>query len=70
MSRDGSSQPQGAPTPDPWAAVSYLISGVGIYGGAGWLLDRWLGTTFFVMLGLLLGAALGVYVVYVRFGRV
>ncbi|MDQ7993464.1 MAG: AtpZ/AtpI family protein [Propionicimonas sp.] len=49
--------------------VSILISGLLVYGGLGWLLDRWLGTSWFMPIGLVLGVALGVYLVVVKFGR-
>ena len=56
-------KPQG----DPWHAYGYLVSGVGLYGLGGWALDRWLGTTGFVVVGILLGAALGLYMTFKRF---
>ncbi len=49
--------------------VSYLLSGVLLYGGAGWLLDQWLGTAFLLPLGIVLGAAGGVYLIHKRYGR-
>jgi ATP synthase protein I len=52
---------------DPWHAVSYLVTGVGVYGLVGWLLDAWLGTSFLLPVGIVLGAVLGVYLTYVRF---
>jgi ATP synthase protein I len=61
-----SPEPQQNPH-DPWQAVSYLVTGVGLYGLAGWLLDAWLDTSFLLPVGIVLGAALGVYVTYVRF---
>ena len=54
---------------DPWHAFAYLVSGVGIYGLLGWLADRWLGTSFLVIFGILLGAGLGLYLTYARFNR-
>lgn len=53
--------PSRGPSRDPWAAVGYLVAGIGFYGGLGWLADRWLHTGFFVVIGLLLGLALGTY---------
>ena len=44
-------QPSQKPPPrggDPWHAFSYLVAGVFLYGGLGWLADRWLGTSFLV----------------------
>jgi F0F1-type ATP synthase assembly protein I len=53
---------------DPWSIVAYLLSGMLIWGGAGWLLDRWLGTSFLVLIGLLIGTGLSLYLIYVRLG--
>ncbi|HET9758655.1 MAG TPA: AtpZ/AtpI family protein [Nocardioidaceae bacterium] len=63
-------QPSQKPPPrggDPWHAFSYLVAGVFLYGGLGWLADRWLGTSFLVVIGILLGAGLGIYMTIARF---
>lgn len=52
---------------DPWNAFGYLVSGVFLYGLIGWGLDRWLGTSFLVAIGVIAGAALGTYQTYKRF---
>lgn len=57
-----------SPSPDPWQAFSYLVSGVLAYGLLGWLADRWLGTSYLVAVGIVVGAGLGVYMVVKRFG--
>jgi ATP synthase protein I len=52
-----------------WTAISYLISGILVWGFIGWLLDHWLhlgGVPIGV--GAVLGAALGVYMVARRLG--
>jgi ATP synthase protein I len=54
---------------DPWHAFGYLVSGVLIYGLLGWLLDRWWGTSFMVVVGILGGAGLGMYMTFARFNR-
>jgi F0F1-type ATP synthase assembly protein I len=52
-----------------WTVLAYLISGPLLYGGLGWLADRWLGTApVFVFVGILGGMALALYVVWVRYG--
>lgn len=52
-----------------WTVLAYLITGPFLYGGLGWLLDRWLGTEpIFVLAGVLGGMALALYVVWVRYG--
>ena len=45
-------------------AASRLGGGVLLYGGIGWLLDSWWDTAFLAPLGILLGAALGMYVTF------
>jgi F0F1-type ATP synthase assembly protein I len=53
-----------------WSIVSYLLSGMAVWGGAGWLLDRWAGLdAVFFPIGLIVGIAAALYIVYVRFGR-
>ena len=76
-SEPGSGQGMGNPDPPPpdrqsndaWNAVGYLLAGLIVYGGIGYAVDRWLGTKYWTLLGLLLGGALGVYLVHVRYGR-
>lgn len=58
-----------APKGDPWHAFGYLTGGVFFYGILGWLADRWLGTSFFVVIGILGGAALGIFQTWARFNR-
>ncbi|WP_240339875.1 AtpZ/AtpI family protein [Nocardioides sp. SYSU D00038] len=55
------------PAGDPWMAFGYLVSGVFLYGLVGWLLDRWLDTSFLVVVGIVTGAALGTYQTWARF---
>ena len=54
---------------DAWTVIAYLLSGLILWGGAGLLLDRWLGTTFFVLIGMLVGGGGALYLVYIRFGK-
>ena len=58
--------PSAAPSrsTDPWVAASRLGGGVLLYGGIGWLLDSWWDTVFMTPVGILLGAGLGLYVVF------
>lgn len=50
--------------------LSYLISGVLLYGLLGWLGDHYLGTRFLLPIGIVAGAAFGAYVIIRRFGRI
>jgi F0F1-type ATP synthase assembly protein I len=37
-----------------------------MYGVLGWLLDRWLGTSFLVAVGIIVGAGMGLYLTIAR----
>lgn len=52
-----------------WSVVSYLLSGILLCGGLGWLVDRWLDLTLFAPLGVLLGVGLSLYLVFARIDR-
>ncbi|QLQ17304.1 MAG: AtpZ/AtpI family protein [Micropruina sp.] len=49
--------------------ISYLVAGLLLYGGIGWLLDWWLKTGFFFPTGIIVGAVAGMYVIIRRYGR-
>ena len=50
--------------------LSYLIAGVLMYGFLGWVGDHFLRTHFLLPIGIVVGAALGCYMIIRRFGRV
>jgi F0F1-type ATP synthase assembly protein I len=53
-----------------WAITSTLIAGILVWGGLGYLVDRLVGTErVFTVVGFILGAAGGIYLVYLRYGR-
>ena len=52
-----------------WSVPSYILSGMAVYGGVGWLLDRWLQTSGLFPAGLLVGLGLAFCLIYVRYGR-
>ena len=54
---------------DAYGALGLVISGVLVWGGAGYLVSEWLGNRLFVMLGLLLGMGAGLFLVWFRYGR-
>ena len=61
------------PPPDSGAgytAISYLIGGMVVWGGIGWLVDHyWLGTKGIAMgIGAVIGGAAGVYLIARRLG--
>lgn len=51
-----------------WRSFAYLLSGPLVYGGLGWLADRWLGTSFLLPGGLVAGMALSLYLIWFRYG--
>ncbi|MFB9312462.1 AtpZ/AtpI family protein [Nocardioides plantarum] len=67
MSKPDDELTQDSPRGDPWLAFGYLVAGVLLYGGVGWLLDRWWGTSFMIVIGILLGVALALYQTFARF---
>jgi F0F1-type ATP synthase assembly protein I len=53
-----------------WAITSTLVAGMVVWGGLGLLVDRLVGTPrVFLAIGVILGAAGGTYIVYLRYGK-
>lgn len=50
------------------AILSYLIAGISLYGGLGWLGDHFLNTRFLLPVGFVAGMAISVYVIIKRYG--
>jgi len=53
---------------DGFAALSYILAGLLLYGLLGWLGDKCFGTGFLLPIGLIAGLGLGVYLVIKRYG--
>ncbi len=79
MSEPSSPAPDETPAPsgrpasareadEAWRSFAYLLSGPLVYGGIGWGLDSWLGTPFLLPVGLVVGMALSIYLVWFRYG--
>ncbi len=50
--------------------LSYLLSGPVLYGFLGWLADQWLHTSpLWMVVGIVVGMAAGIYLVVQRYGR-
>ena len=54
---------------DGWRYLSYLIGGMILYGGIGWLIGHWTGITALFPIGMLLGLGLAVAMIIFRFSR-
>jgi len=54
-----------------WAVVSTLIGGIVVWGGLGYLADRMFGINprILTAVGIVLGAAAAIYLVYLRYGK-
>lgn len=61
---DDSDKTPAAGADQGWTAVAYLISGIVVWGGVGWLVDAWLDLDGLgIGIGSVVGAACGVYLV-------
>ncbi len=55
------------PNAEAWMIIGRITAGMVVYGGLGWLLSLWLGhQSFFIAVGVLIGMAASLYLVYVR----
>ncbi|WP_068895282.1 AtpZ/AtpI family protein [Planomonospora sphaerica] len=52
-----------------WSIPSYILSGIILYGGGGWLLSRWTGVAVLTPIGVIIGVVLAIYLVYRKYGR-
>jgi hypothetical protein len=53
-----------------WAIFGYLLSGMAVYGGIGWLVGRWAGhSPLFLAVGMVVGLALAITLTIFRYGR-
>lgn len=48
--------------------TAYILTGPALFGGLGLLADHWLGTGFLVLIGMLAGAGMALYVIWLRYG--
>ena len=54
---------------DAWNAVSLVLAGMILWGGVGWLVGRWLAVPALTGVGLVVGTAGGLVLVWLRYGR-
>ena len=53
-----------------WTVFSYLLTGMIFYGGVGWAIGHWaLHSPLWFPLGMVVGLALSIVLVILRFGR-
>jgi ATP synthase protein I len=54
---------------DGWRVLSYLLGGMLIYGGLGWLIGHWTGISVLFPLGMILGLGLGIATIVFRYTK-
>jgi F0F1-type ATP synthase assembly protein I len=54
---------------DGWQILSYMLGGMILYGGIGWLIGHWTGISILFPLGMILGIGLSVAMIIFRFTR-
>ena len=70
MTDKGKRPPQGDGGQNVGMTVfSYLLAGMLVYGGLGWLIAHWTGLSLIFPLGMLFGLALTIWLVIYRYGR-
>ena len=50
-----------------WTIIAYRISGLGFWGGVGYLADRYLKTNFLTIVGMGFGMVTGLYLIWIKF---
>jgi ATP synthase protein I len=60
---DASAQPRES---DGYRILSYMLGGMILYGGIGWLIGHWTGLSFLFPVGMLVGLALGIWLIIFR----
>ena len=71
----GGPGPGGRPSPPrdggnaSWTIFSYLLAGMLVYGGIGWLIGHWTGHPLIFPLGMVAGLGLSLWLVIYRYGR-
>jgi ATP synthase protein I len=72
--QDGSSEPGPPPPPpahesDGWRILSYMLGGMILYGGIGWLVGQWTGVSVLFPIGMILGIGLSIVLIVFRVTR-
>lgn len=65
---DAGAHPGPMPESAAWNATAHTLSGLLLFGGLGWLGDRLLGISALLPVGLFVGVAAGMSMVFVRYG--
>jgi ATP synthase protein I len=52
-----------------WTLFGYLLSGMAVYGGIGWLAGRWTGIPLLFPAGLFVGLGAAILLIVLKYGR-
>lgn len=66
--RSGTTEPPQRASDDGMLVLSYILSGILLYGGLGWLGDHYLHTSWLLPAGLILGLVASMYLIIKRYG--
>jgi hypothetical protein len=71
MSEDnGPSEDAGREMSDAaWSSMSYILSGLLVWGGVGWLAARWTGYVYLFPIGVIVGVCAALYLIVIRFTK-
>jgi ATP synthase protein I len=67
--RDPEQEPRMARQSDGWQILSYMLGGMILYGGIGWLISHFTGIAILFPIGMILGIGLSVAMIIFRFTR-
>ena len=67
--RDLGQEPPQPRESDGWQILSYMLGGMILYGGIGWLVARWTGIAVLFPVGMILGIGLSIALIIYRFTR-
>lgn len=64
--RDEGSEPGMPRESDGWRILSYMLGGMILYGGVGWLIGHWTGVSVLFPIGMILGIGLSIVLIIFR----
>jgi ATP synthase protein I len=67
--RDPEQEPRIVRQSDGWQILSYMLGGMILYGGIGWLVSHFTGIAILFPIGMILGIGLSVAMIIFRFTR-
>jgi len=69
QSQDSGQEPRAPRESDGWQILSYLLGGMILYGGIGWLIGHFTGISVLFPIGMILGIGLSIAMIIFRFTR-